>query len=334
MNYSVAIIGARGAVGRELLSLLEKKNFPLSGLCLFGSNQDSMPFQDLDLPVHPLKDAEIPACDIAFFCATSEISKKYIPLFLEKGSLNIDLSSAFRGDPNVPLVIPEINAKEIAGHKGIIASPNCIVALLALVLSPLMSVFSIQKVIVTTYQAASGAGEAAMNSLIAETKEFLETGCLQSDYFPVPYAFNLFLHDSPQDTAGYTEEENKIIYEAKKILSAPNLSISPTCVRVPVLRAHSMSVHIQCRNPVDIKKVRRILTQTQGVCFTSDRFLSPQQAAGKEEILCGRARLDHFDPRCFELWIVGDQLLKGAALNAFQIAEHSVGLYQDSLLST
>ncbi len=321
--FTLAIIGATGAVGREFISILEKTSF--TGRLLFFSRQeDRIVFRGKEYPIKVLCENNLPKCDLAIFCTEEGVSRKYIPLFRSSHIDVIDLSSAYRLDPQVPLIIPEINSRLLDGHQGLIASPNCVVTLMLLAVAPMVDELDVEKIIVTTYQSASGAGEKAMQSLLEESLEFFKTGKRQPGFFPHPYAFNLFLHDSQREGETYNSEELKIIQETRKILSKPNLIVSPTCVRVPVLRAHSLSIHLTCKRKVDITQATNILKKSAGIQYQPSQAVTPLEVSGKEKVLCGRLRTDFCDPYSLEMWVIGDQLLKGAALNAWQIAQHCI----------
>jgi aspartate-semialdehyde dehydrogenase len=325
----VAVIGATGAVGVELVRCLEKRHFPLSALRLFASERSAgktMLFGGRALTVEALSEEALDGIDIALFSAGSSTSKRFAPLLAERGTIVIDNSSAFRMDPQVPLVVPEINAAAIDGHRGIIANPNC-----AAIITPLWPIHRrnrIQRLIISTYQAASGAGAAAMRELEEATRAYLSGDSYENKVLPHPYAFNLFSHNTRIDPAtGYNEEETKVIEESRKIFGEPALRVSATCVRVPVLRAHCVSINFECERPIAPDEVREILGSAPGVKLVDDAqrnyFPMPKDASGQDEILVGRIRRDLSDPegRSISMFVAGDQLLKGAALNAVQIAE-------------
>ena len=275
--------------------------------------------------------------DIAFFSAGGSISKKYAPIAAQAGAVVVDNSSAFRMDPKVPLVIPEINPEAIAGHNGIIANPNCSTIIAIVPLWPIHRKNRIKRLIAATYQAASGAGAAAMEELRESTRAHLEDREYVHTVLPHPYAFNLFSHNSKIDpTTGYNEEETKMVQETKKIFGDTEIRISATCVRVPVLRAHSEALTFECEKPITPAEVREILASAPGVKLIDDPvknyFPMPKDASGQGDVLVGRIRQDTSDPsgKSIAMFVAGDQLLKGAALNAVQIAEVMVekGLLQ------
>ena len=334
-NPVVAIVGATGAVGVEFLGCLEKRRFPLEELRLFASARSAgkaLEFCGKKLPVAELKEGSFEGVDIALFSAGSSISKRFAPLAVRAGAVVVDNSSAFRMEASVPLVIPEINAETIAGHKGIIANPNCSAIIAITPLWPIHRENRIRRLIVSTYQAASGAGAAAMEELRESTRAYLEGRKFAPKVLPHPYAFNVFSHNAKIDPeTGYNEEETKVANETRKIFNDRELAVAATCVRVPVLRAHCVAANFECERPIAPAEVRKILSEAPGVRIVDDvernYFPMPVEATGRDEILVGRIRGDLSDPsgRSIALFSAGDQLLKGAALNAVQIAERLVG---------
>ena len=330
-QYRVAIAGATGAVGVEFLRLLEERHFPISKLLLLASARSAgktMRFDGRGLLVEELTENSFQNIDIAFFSAGGSISKKYAPLAARAGAVVVDNSSAFRMDPKVPLVIPEINPEAIAAHDGIIANPNCSTIIAIVPLWPIHKKNRIKRLIAATYQAASGAGAAAMEELRESTRAHLEDREYANTVLPHPYAFNLFSHNSKIDPAtGYNEEETKMVQETKKIFGDTDIRISATCVRVPVLRAHSEALTIECERPITPTEVREILAAAPGVKLIDDPvknyFPMPKDASGQGDVFVGRIRQDTSDPsgKSIAMFVAGDQLLKGAALNAVQIAE-------------
>ncbi len=325
---NVGIVGASGAVGQEIIKLLEKRDLKISSLKCFGSPRSKgilLPFKGDRIPVETLTPSSFDGLDVVFFSAGSSISKEYVNLARKKNALVIDNSSAFRQDPNVPLVIPEVNPRALDHHDLLIANPNCAVILLLMVLAPLHRLAKLKRIVLSTYQAASGAGLQAMQELQAETLAFLEKRPYERMVVPHPYAFNLFLHNSPLGPNQYLQEEIKLIQETKKILEDDTIRISATCVRVPVLRAHAESVNAEFHKPLSAARAYEVLEKAPGVeivdHFEENRFAMPIDAAGEEAVLCSRIREDLSQDNTLDLWIVGDQLLKGAALNAVQILE-------------
>jgi len=327
----VAIVGATGAVGVELIRCLEERGFPVSELRLFASARSAgktLTFRGLQLTVRELNERSFSGVDIALFSAGGSTSKRFAPIAVRAGATVIDNSSAFRMDPSVPLVVPEINPHTLRTHQGIIANPNCCAIIAITPLWPIHRSNRIQRLTLATYQAASGAGAAAMQELLESTRAYLEGRAYQHKVLPHPYAFNLFSHNTNIDPAtGYNDEEAKVIQETRKIFGDPDIRVSATCVRVPVLRAHSVAITFECERPITPAQVRELMQTAPGVKLVDDAqrnyFPMPQDATGQDPILVGRIRQDLSDPsgRSICLFVAGDQLLKGAALNAVQIAE-------------
>jgi aspartate-semialdehyde dehydrogenase len=327
----VAIVGASGAVGAEFLTCLAQRKFPIKELRLLASKRSAgkeMEFKGKPLRVQELTEDSFKGVDIALFSAGSGISKKYAPAAINAGAVVVDNSSAFRMATDVPLVVPEINPQAIAGHKGIIANPNCSAIISITPLWPIHQVNRITHMNIATYQAASGAGAAAMEELVDSTRAYLDGKDYAPKVLPHPYAFNLFSHNADIDpVTGYNGEEAKVMEESRKIFADPALRMSVTCVRVPVLRAHAVAVTFTCEKPITPDEVRALLAKAPGVRVVDDRarnyFPMPRDASGGDDILVGRIRQDVGDPsgRSIALFSAGDQLLKGAALNAVQIAE-------------
>jgi aspartate-semialdehyde dehydrogenase len=327
----VAIVGATGAVGVELIRCLEERGFPVSELRLFASARSAgktLMFRGLQLAVRELNEHSFSGVDIALFSAGGSTSKRFAPIAVRAGATVIDNSSAFRMDPSVPLVVPEINPHTLRTHQGIIANPNCCAIIAITPLWPIHRSNRIQRLTLATYQAASGAGAAAMQELLESTRAYLEGRAYQHKVLPHPYAFNLFSHNTNIDpVTGYNDEETKVIQETRKIFGDPDIRVSATCVRVPVLRAHSVAITFECERPITPAQVRELMQTAPGVKLVDDAqrnyFPMPQDATGQDPILVGRIRQDLSDPsgRSICLFVAGDQLLKGAALNAVQIAE-------------
>jgi aspartate-semialdehyde dehydrogenase len=327
----VAVVGATGAVGVELIGCLERRNFPLSELKLFASARSAgktLPYKGQQIVVQELTEGVFPGIDIALFSAGGSQSKKYAPHAVTAGTVVIDNSSAYRMDPDVPLVIPEINARRIREHKGIIGNPNCAAIAAIVPLWPIHRKNRIRRLILSTYQAASGAGAAAMEELRESTRAYLKGEAYRNTVLPHPYAFNLFNHNTAVDMAtGYNDEETKVIKETKKIFEDPDIGVSATCVRVPVLRAHCVSITFECERPIDRAAVQALLSDAPGVRIVDDweknYFPMPNDASGQGDVLVGRIRQDLSDPsgHSMTMFTAADQLLKGAALNAVQIAE-------------
>jgi aspartate-semialdehyde dehydrogenase len=327
----VAIVGATGAVGVELIECLERRKFPMSELRLFASARSAgkkMPFRGQQLSVRELTEDSFGGVNIALFSAGGGTSKRFAPIAARAGAVVVDNSSAFRMDAAVPLVVPEINPEAVRQHRGIIANPNCSTIISITPLWPIHRRNPIKRMIVSTYQAASGAGAAAMEELRESTRAYLEGKSYQNTVLPHPYAFNLSSHNSKMDAAsGYNEEEMKVVRETHKIFGTAEIRIAATCVRVPVLRAHSIAINFECEQPITAAQVREIVQSAPGVKVVDDLehnyYPMPKDASGQDPILVGRIRQDISDPsgRSVAIFVAGDQLLKGAALNAVQIAE-------------
>ena len=324
----IAILGATGAVGQELLLLLAERRFPVAELIPLASPRSAgqaLAWQDQQLQVQPVTADAFAGIDLVLASAGGSVSKQWAPVAAAAGAVVIDNSSAFRMDPGVPLVVPEVNPEAAFAHQGIIANPNCTTILLTLALAPLQARRPIKRVVVSTYQSASGAGARAMEELRSLSRTVLEGGEPVSEVLPHSLAFNLFLHNSPLQANGYCEEELKMVNETRKIMGIPELRLSATCVRVPVLRAHSEAVNIEFFEPFAVDEARALLAQAPGVelleDFAANRFPMPTDVTGRDPVAVGRIRQDLSDPNALELWLCGDQIRKGAALNAIQIAE-------------
>jgi len=330
-NKSVAIVGATGAVGREFVGCLESRGVPLASLKLLASARSAgqtQSFRGQTLTIEELKEDSFNGIDIALFSAGSGISKQYAPVAVKAGAVVVDNSSAFRADPAIPLVVPEINAHRMKDHKGIIANPNCAAITTLVPLWPVHQVNPVRRLIVSTYQAASGGGAALMEELELSTRAYLDGKEYAPKVVKYPYAFNLFSHNTAIDMAtGYNDEESKVIKETKKIFEDDRIAVSATCIRVPVLRAHSVSMTFECERPITPEEVRALLARAPGVRIVDDwannYFPMPKDASGQGEVLAGRIRKDLSDPsgKSISMFVAADQLLKGAALNAVQIAE-------------
>jgi aspartate-semialdehyde dehydrogenase len=330
-NPVVAIAGVTGAVGAEFIATLNKRGFPVGKLRPLASKRSAgktVDFRGESIEIEELREESFDGVDIALFSAGSGVSRKFSPIAVRAGAVVIDNSSAFRMDPNVPLVVPEINGRRIREHAGIIAVPNCSAITALMPLWPIHRQNRIKRMIISTYQAASGAGAAAMAELVESTRANLAGESFTPTVLPHPYAFNVFNHDTKIDPeTGYNEEESKVIKETRKIFEDDAIAIGITCVRVPVLRAHSQAITFECEKPISESEVRRILANAPGVKLVDDRvrnyFPMPIEASGQDDVLVGRIRRDLSDPtgHSISLFVSADQLLKGAALNAVQIAE-------------
>ncbi len=327
-SYRVAILGATGAVGTELLKLLESRNFPVSDLKLLASSRSAgrtLSFRGESIAVEAVADGCFQDVDILLASAGGSTSRAWLPQAVESGAVCIDNSSAYRLDPSVPLVVPEVNPEAVREHRGIIANPNCTTILMAVAIWPLHQVQPIRRIVVATYQSASGAGARAMEELKHQARAILEGETPTPEVLPYPLAFNLFPHNSPIADGGYCEEEMKMVNETRKIFGAPDLRVTATCVRVPVLRAHSEAINLEFDRPFDRDRAREVLSHAPGVKvvenWQSNYFPMPIEATDRDPVLVGRIRQDISHPNGLELWLSGDQIRKGAALNAVQIAE-------------
>lgn len=325
---TVAILGATGAVGQELLALLAERAFPIKELRLLASPRSAgvaVPWQGEKLEVQAVDEAALQGVDLVLASAGGSVSRQWAPIAVQQGAIVIDNSSAFRLDPEVPLVVPEVNPAAALQHKGIIANPNCTTILLSLALAPLAAQRPLKRVVVSTYQSASGAGARAMEELQQLSRTVLDGGEPQSEVLPYSLAFNLFLHNSALQANGYCEEELKMLYETRKIMGLDQLRLTATCVRVPVLRAHSEAVNLEFEEPFPVEEARALLSAAPGLelieDFATNRFPMPSDVTGRDAVAVGRIRQDLSNPNALELWLCGDQIRKGAALNAIQIAE-------------
>ncbi|MEA5538060.1 aspartate-semialdehyde dehydrogenase [Limnoraphis robusta Tam1] len=327
-SYRVAILGATGAVGTELLELLDSRNFPVAELKLLASPRSAgtqLRFKEEKIAVEAVNDQSFDQVDLVLASAGATTSKQWAARAVEAGAVVIDNSSAFRMDAQVPLIVPEVNPEAAASHQGIIANPNCTTILMAVAVWPLYQVQPIRRIVVSTYQSASGAGARAMDELKAQALAILQGETPQTEIFPYPLAFNLFPHNSPLNESGYCQEEMKMVNETRKIFGVEDLRISATCVRVPVLRAHSEAINLEFDEPFSVVKALEVLSQAPGVELREDwqanYFPMPIDATGRDPVLVGRIRQDISHACGLELWLSGDQVRKGAALNAVQIAE-------------
>ncbi|XP_059281081.1 LOW QUALITY PROTEIN: uncharacterized protein LOC132034734 [Lycium ferocissimum] len=336
-DYTVEeLTGVTGAVGIYILSVLTDRNFPYRSIKLLASKRSagkSMKFENRDYTVEELTEDSFEGIDIALFSAGGSISKKFGPLAAQKGTIVVDNSSAFRMDENVPLVIPEVNPGAMkhvrvgSGKGAIIANPNCSTIICLMAVTPLHRRAKVKRMVVSTYQAASGAGAAAMEELVQQTREVLEGKEPTCNIFNQQYAFNLFSHNAPVQPNGYNEEEMKLVKETRKIWNDMDVKVTATCIRVPVMRAHAESVNLQFENPLDEDTARDILKDAPGVVVVDDRasnrFPTPLEVSNKDDVAVGRVRRDVSQDGDYglDIFVCGDQIRKGAALNAIQIAE-------------
>ena len=328
MSQHVAIAGATGAVGTEFLKLLEARDFPMKSLRLLASSRSAgskLKFRGENLEVEELTPKSFKGIDIAFFSAGGSRSKEFAPHAVDSGAVVIDNSSAFRMDEKVPLVVPEINPKQAFEHQGLIANPNCSTIQMVVALNPIHRAANIQRVVVSTYQAVSGAGASAMEELKQQLRAWANDEPMKQEVFPTQIAFNLFPHIDVFQDNGYTKEEMKMVHETRKIMNAPNMRISATCVRVPVLRAHSEAVWVETEKPLSESEARELFEKEPGIVVQDEResggYPTPWHITETQETYVGRIRKDISHPNGLTFWVVADQLYKGAALNAIQIAE-------------
>ena len=324
---NLAIVGATGNVGRKILEVLEKKNFPIDNLYFVASSKSAgskLKFKGNEIEVKNLEKFDFSKANITFFSAGGKISEQYVPIAAQQ-SVVIDNSSFFRMDPDVPLIVPQVNSSDIKNmKKNIIANPNCSTAQLVIILKPLHDLFKIKRVIISTYQSTSGAGKAPMDELLEQTKLSLESKKIVSKNFTKQIAFNAIPHIDTFVDEGYTKEELKMVNETKKILDK-NIEITATCVRIPVLVSHAESINIEFENEFTIEKIRNALNSAEGCEVVDERkdggYITPLEAEGKNETFISRIRKDNSNNKAVNLWCVSDNLLRGAALNAVEIAE-------------
>ena len=326
----IAVVGATGAVGREMAALLAQRRFPLSELRLFASERSAgkrIPFRRRQVRIEPLTPDCFADVDIVLMAVSAELSRTWSPRAVEAGATVIDNSSAYRMDPGIPLIVPEVNGHRIPlpRRPGIIANPNCTAAILLMALKPLHDAAGLTRVIVSSYQASSGAGAEGMAELEAQLKGWAKGRKVPAKVFAHPLAFNLIPHIDSFRADGFTGEEMKVAQETRKILELPGLPVTATCVRVPVLRAHSESVYVETSRRITAEQARRAFAAFSGLQVIDDPRLKhypmPRDLAGKDDCAVGRIREDLHTPNALNFWVVGDQLRKGAALNAVQIAE-------------
>jgi aspartate-semialdehyde dehydrogenase len=329
-SYHVAIVGATGMVGQEFIKVLQQRNFPVASLNLYASDRSAgkkLYIGHQESEVKETAPESFQNIDIALFSAGSEISRYFAPIAAKSGALVVDNSAAFRMETRVPLVVPEINPEDIKGHEGIIANPNCSTIQMVVALYPLHKVNPIKRIVVSTYQSVSGTGAAAMEELTTQAKLVLEGQNVVPHVYPHQIGFNLLPEIDVFLDNGYTKEEWKMVDETRKIMHAPDMAISATCVRVPVFIAHSEAVNIEFTDPMNPEEARQILSKAPGVKVLDDPSVSlypmPWLAAGSDDVYVGRIRSDASHTRGLVMWVVSDNLRKGAALNAVQIAEEA-----------
>ena len=325
---NIAIMGATGAVGQELLNLIEERNFPFKSLKLLASKRSAgktVEFMGKTYTIEELTHDSFEGVDIVLSSAGGSISKEFCPSAVKAGAVVVDNTSFYRMDPDVPLVVPEINAEKIKENKGIIANPNCSTIIMLVPLWKLHQEIGIKRVVSCTYQAASGAGQQAMDELREESLALANGEPYERTVIPHQYAFNLFPHNAPMKDNDYCEEEWKMVAESAKIFGDPNFKVNATCVRVPVLRAHSEALNVEFKRPTSKEEIYSLLNQSEGVKvfenWDENRWAMPIDVSGKDPVYVGRVREDQSQENTFDMWVVGDQIRKGAALNAIQIAE-------------
>lgn len=343
-NLTVAVVGATGAVGRELLLVLAQRGFPAGRVVALASARSAGSVISIDTPTGPvaydveeLTPGAFQGVDVAFFCASSDVARELAPAAVEAGALVVDNSSAFRMDPAVPLVVPEVNAHAIGPNDRLLANPNCSTIIMVTGLEPLRATFGIERIVVSTYQAVSGAGAPGLEEMDRLLADAAAGRPIEPRFFPEPCVGNVFVHETEVDPAtGRNVEETKMVEEARKIWSLPTLGVFPTCVRVPVARAHSESIHAALTKPASVEQIREAIGAGRGVRVVDDRntrkFPTPLAASDGDLVLAGHVRVagDDGGPaergRTVELFLCGDQLRKGAALNAVQVAEAALGI--------
>jgi aspartate-semialdehyde dehydrogenase len=330
-KYVVAVVGATGAVGNEMIAVLEERDFPLDSIRLFASERSEgirLQFKGQEIPVETLKEDSFQGIDIALFSAGAERSKIWAPIAAKSGCVVIDNSSQWRMDPEVPLVVPEVNPHDLKWHKGIIANPNCSTIQMVVALKPIHDVAKIKRVVVTTFQSVSGTGKKAMDELLQQTVDLLNFKEIKIQVYPHQIAFNVLPHIDKFLENGYTKEEMKMVNETKKIMGDPSIKVTATTVRVPVFRGHSESVNIETERKLKTQEVREILSKAPGIVVIDNpeknEYPLPIYASGRDEVFVGRIREDESIENGINMWVVSDNLRKGAALNAVQIAEELI----------
>lgn len=327
-SFNIAVVGATGAVGGVMLKLLSERRFPaasIRALASSGSVGLTVPFGDQELEVEELTENSFEGIDIALFSAGGARSREFAPAAVASGAVAIDNSSAFRQEPNVPLVVPEVNPDDVKWHEGIIANPNCSTIQMVVALKPIYDAVGIERIVVTTFQSVSGTGNKAIEELFNQSEAVLESGEVEVNVYPHRIAFNVIPHIEHFHENGYTNEEVKMGNETRKIFGDPEIGVSATCVRVPVYNAHSEAVNIRTTRPVSVEEVRRLMLSAPGVTLVDNpadnEYPMPLIAEGMDDVFVGRIRADESAENSLNLWVVSDNLRKGAATNAIQIAE-------------
>ena len=326
--YTVAILGATGAVGQEMMKILEERNFPVGQLIPLASARSAgktLKFKGQDVTIREACDSAFEGVDIVLGAAENDIAEKFAPAIVKAGAVFVDNSSAFRLDPNVPLIVPEVNAADAKNHKGIISNPNCSTIITVTAVNALNTITPIKSMVASTYQAVSGAGVAGMAELENQVKALQEGKEVDVKTFAYQIAYNLIPQIGGEQFEGYTSEEMKMQNEGRKIMHLPELNVSCTCVRVPVMRSHSISVQLRFDRPVSVEEAREVLAKAPGVKLVDDlknkQYPMPLDTSGQDIVFVGRIRPDLTDPNGLCLWCCGDQVRKGAATNCIQIAE-------------
>ncbi len=327
-DYTVAIVGATGVVGGTVRAILEERDFPVGELRLLASERSrgaQLAFKGAACTVGELSAGAFAGVDLAFFAAGGAVSQEFVPQAVAAGAVVIDKSSAFRADPAVPLVVPEVNADHLARHQGIVATPNCSTIQMVVALKPLHDAAGVERVVVSTYQSVSGSGKRGVDDLDRQARAWATGADPALSFYPHRIAFNLLPHIDSFLSDGSTKEEQKMVDETVKIFADPGIRVTATCVRVPVFGAHSESLNVQTREPLGAAAARELLAAAPGVEVIDDpshgRYPTPLDAEGKDPVYVGRIRDDDTAPNCLNFWVVADNLRKGAALNAVQIAE-------------
>jgi aspartate-semialdehyde dehydrogenase len=330
-QYTVAIAGATGVVGGTVRAILEERDFPVGELRLLASERSAgrrLPYKGGEVEVRRMEPDSFAGVDLAFFAAGGAVSKEFVPQAVAAGALVIDKSSAFRGDPAVPLVVPEVNADHLDHHHGTIATPNCSTIQMVVALKPLYDAAGIERVVVSTYQSVSGSGQGGIAALAAQAESWAAGTPVEQQFYPYQIAFNLLPHIDAFLPSGATKEEQKMVDETVKIFADPELKVTATCVRVPVFGAHSEAVNVQTKRKLSADEARRLLAAAPGIELVDDpsrlQYPIPLTAEGKDPVYVGRVREDPTISNGLDLWVVADNLRKGAALNAVQIAEELV----------
>jgi len=331
-DFSVAIVGATGLVGTTLIALLQERNFPLKRLYFVASSQSAgktLLFRDEKIEIQELAEFDFSLTDIAFFCVSNQVSADYAPKAVTAGNVVIDKSHFFRNHPDVPLIVPEVNIASLNDYRkmGIIANPNCNTIPIAVGLKPIYDAVGIARVNIATYQSVSGTGKEAVAELSEQTEKLLAHQPIQPKIYSKQIAFNVLPHIDDFEQNGYTREEMKMVWELQKIFSDPTLAVNPTAVRVPVFCGHAASVHIETKAKITAEQAKKLLGEAPGIKLMANDHLYPtpaEEAAGRDDVYVGRIREDISHEKGINLWIVADNLRKGAALNAIQIAEHLI----------